>query len=160
MGVNSSSERTREYPNIRSLRSSGCDVDGQPDGVRPGGGNPMAPSGGDQQPVSGGEGKVLAVVEFELGTALGQHHPLVVGLVVPEARWAGVAVGYDAFDTQPRPAQQGLEGFIRAGGRKRGKEVLAGQGACETVSPGGQGILSAGWRRENSEDLLKKAAPG
>lgn len=119
-------------------------MDGQPDGIRACSRDPMAPSGRDQQPVAGGQSLAFAIVELQFGAALSQHHPLVVGLLIPEARWAGVAVGYDAFDAQAGPAQQGLEVFFRADGWERGEKVVARQGAWR-----------AGWERGG-----KKAAPG
>ena len=114
-------------------------MDGQPDGVGAGCGNPVASSRRDQQPVAGAEGKVFAVVEFKLGTAAGQHHPFVFGLIKPEIRGAGVTVGNDALNAQPGPAQQGLEVLFRASGGQRKEEILAGQlGAWGAWCPNGR----------------------
>src|SRR6185437_9290070 len=51
------------------------------------------------------------------------QHPLIAGLIVPEARRACVAVGDDAFYAQSRRSQQRLEQFFRHGSRQITKQI-------------------------------------
>ena len=125
-GAGSSSEKDIRVANYPML-ASGRHENGQPDRVRARGGHPVAPPRRDQQPVTGGEEQALTVVELKLGTALGEHDPFIVGLVVPETRRAGVLVGDDAFDAQPGSAQQRLDVFIRAGGGEWREKVVEKQ---------------------------------
>jgi hypothetical protein len=58
---------------------------------------------------SPGAGLAAAVTKLELGAALGEQHPFVVGLRVPEAGRAGVKMGEDALDAQAGPGEECLE---------------------------------------------------
>ena len=70
---------------------------------------------------------VLAI--YEEVRRSGEHdHPLAPVLVVPEPRRACIAPGDDAFDPQPGPGEQRLDGFRHHTGINPGAPVFASSG--------------------------------
>lgn len=82
--------------------------------------------GRDIQMIAGAQHPLVGLMlKPEPGAAGEQQYPFTFGLVVPEARRAGLATGDDALDAQTRPAQKLVELLARRGGeRRKGREQV------------------------------------
>ncbi|MNC45628.1 hypothetical protein D3C75_946050 [compost metagenome] len=99
----------------------------------------MAYAGRDQQVIAGLQRDGFGLrFQAQHGTAAEQQHPFVPGLVVPEARRAGLAVGDDALDPAAGPLEQVVEALAAARIGQR-LEQVGGHRGLRFTSPAAGG---------------------
>ena len=87
--------------------------------------DPVAPVRRDVEPVAGAEHAVVRLVgEAQPRRPREQHHPLGLGLVVPEPGRAPLPAGDDALDAQPRCGEKRVGDFAGARVRQVAQQVF------------------------------------
>ena len=98
----------------------------------------MAHVRGDLDPVTGLHvERHIALLEAQTGGASQQHDELVVGLVVPEARWARLSGRDDALDAHAALLDEKVELLLGLCAQAAPLEDCRGAGGTQALKPAG-----------------------